>query len=46
MNQPLNLVENTVIFQNPDGTIQLGMQTHLKEKRQIFCVHCKKAIVG
>ncbi len=38
-------VENTVIFQNPDGSIQLGMQLHLRDKKTNFCTHCKLQMV-
>ena len=40
------IVENTVIFQNPDGSIQLGLQPHKKSKKQLACWNCKKMIVS
>ena len=42
---PLNYVENTVIFQNPDLSIQLGMQLHLRDKKMSFCTNCKYQMV-
>ena len=41
----LDLEENIVVFQNPDGTIQLGTQPQYKNKRIIQCWSCKKTMV-
>lgn len=37
---PFFLMESCIVIQNPDGTIQLGTQPHLKEKLFFRCIHC------
>jgi hypothetical protein len=37
--------ENIVVFQNPDGTINLGMQPHYKNKMVVSCWSCKQQMV-
>ena len=37
--------QNTVIFQNPDGSIQLGLQPHFMLKKNLTCWSCKDKIV-
>ena len=45
MSTNIDLEENIVVFQNPDGTIQLGTQPHYKNKRVIQCWSCKNTMV-
>ena len=35
----------TFVLQNPDGTIQIASQPHLKGKKYMNCNYCKKAII-
>ncbi len=35
--------DNTLVIQNPDGFIQLGLQSHLRKKRICACYNCKKS---
>ena len=42
---PYDLEENIVVFQNPDGTIQLGTQPHYKNKRVVQCWSCKQQMI-
>ena len=41
----MDIDENIVVFQNPDGTIQLGTQPHYKNKKIIQCWSCKNTMV-
>lgn len=34
--------ENTIVIQNPDGFIQLGLQPHLGLKKTTSCYNCRK----
>lgn len=34
--------ENTIVIQNPDGFIQLGLQPHLGLKKTTSCINCRK----
>jgi predicted phage terminase large subunit-like protein len=42
----MDIDENIVVFQNPDGTIQLGTQPHYKNKKIIQCSHTAELAVG
>ena len=35
----------TIILKNPDGTIQIATQPHLKGKKHIECYQCKSILV-
>ena len=37
--------ETTLIIQNPDGTIQIGTQPHIKYKHVIQCWSCKIKLI-
>lgn len=37
--------ENILIFENPDGSIQLGTQPHYREKKLLQCFNCEAQII-
>ena len=38
--------EKTLILVNPNGTIQLGIQHHLNDRRTLSCHHCNISLVS
>jgi hypothetical protein len=37
----MDISDQVLIVQNPDGTIQIGTQPHLKNKKVMDCYQCQ-----